>query len=79
MEFEMIRGILAELLKMDENEIFPNTEIDRDLGMNSLEMFSLMVKLEKAFEISLDIQIFLKMVCVKDIVVFIQQRKIYRG
>lgn len=52
MEFEMLKKIVSEVLKIDPNEIKPETTFANDLGADSLDLLQIVMGLEEAFNIS---------------------------
>ena len=53
MEFEKIKAIIAEVLKVDENEITMETTFTDDLGADSLDVFQIIMGLEEEFDIEI--------------------------
>ena len=51
MEFEKIRGIIAEHLGREEAEITLETSFTEDLGADSLDLFQIISELEEAYDI----------------------------
>ena len=47
MEFEKIKAIIAEVLNVDENEITMETTFTDDLGADSLDVFQIIMGLQK--------------------------------
>lgn len=74
MEFEKVRNILAAKLDIPANDITPDTVFTRDLGLDSLEMLSLIIEVEKEFEIVLDMESIGRLNTVADAVAYIRQR-----
>ena len=56
MELEKIREIVAELMSRDVSEINEHTRFLRDLGMDSLDVFQLMVEVEAYFGIDIRVE-----------------------
>ncbi len=54
MEFEKVCKSIAEVLGVDPAEISPETTFLEDLGADSLDIFQIIMKIEKEFEIKLD-------------------------
>ena len=54
MEFEKLKKIIAEVLNVDEEEITMDTTFVDDLGADSLELFQILMGVEKEFDISID-------------------------
>ena len=51
MVFEKIKAILADQFDIDEDSINPETNIQEDLGADSLDVVDLIMSLEDEFEI----------------------------
>lgn len=51
MVFEKIKAILAEQFSVDEDSITPDTNIQEDLGADSLDVVDLIMSIEEEFEI----------------------------
>ncbi len=56
MELERLRGIIAEVLHVDEREVEKETRFFDDLGADSLDIFQIVTKAEDVFEITLTAQ-----------------------
>lgn len=54
MTFEVVRGIIAEQLKIDEEEITQETSFANDLDVDSLDLFQILSDLETRFDIIID-------------------------
>ena len=54
MEFEKLKGIIADVLNVDENEITMNTTFVDDLGADSLDVFQHMSGVEDACDIEIE-------------------------
>ena len=51
MVFEKIKAILAEQFSVDEDTITPDTNIQEDLGADSLDVVDLIMSIEEEFDI----------------------------
>ena len=51
MEFEKLKGIIAEVLNVDVGEITMDTTFVDDLGADSLDIFQIIMGLEEEFDI----------------------------
>ena len=51
MEFEKLKGIIADVLNVDENEITMETTFVDDLGADSLDVFQIIMGIEEEFDI----------------------------
>ena len=53
MEFEKLKGIIAEVLNVDVGEITMDTTFVDDLGADSLDIFQIIMGLEEEFDIEI--------------------------
>ena len=53
MEFEKLKGIIADVLNVDENEITMETTFVDDLGADSLDVFQIIMCIEEEFDIEI--------------------------
>ncbi len=53
MVLEKVKVILAEQFDVDESEILPETDIQQDLGADSLDVVDLLMSLEDEFEVEI--------------------------
>ena len=53
MEFEKLKGIIADVLNVDENEITMDTTFVDDLGADSLDVFQIIMGIEEEFDIEI--------------------------
>ncbi|WP_350342875.1 acyl carrier protein [Proteinivorax tanatarense] len=72
MVFEKIKGIVEEQLDIDE-EITKETSFE-DMGVDSLDIFQLVVELEEAFEIEIDDSEAASMKTIGDAVEFVEKK-----
>lgn len=68
MEFEKIRGIIAEVLNVEESEITLDSTFIDDLGADSLDVFQIIMGLEEEFDIEIPNEEAEKIVTVSDAV-----------
>ena len=68
MEFEKLKGIIADVLNVDENEITMETTFVDDLGADSLDVFQIIMGIEEEFDIEIDQEEAEKIVTVGDAV-----------
>lgn len=54
MEFDKVCKCIAEVLNVDPMEIGPETTFLEDLGADSLDIYQIIMKIEKTFEIKID-------------------------
>ena len=54
MEFEKLQKIIAEVMKVSEEEIRPETTFVDDLGADSLDVFQIIMGIEEEFDIEID-------------------------
>jgi len=53
MEFEKLKGIIADVLNVDEGEITMDTTFVDDLGADSLDVFQIIMGIEEEFDIEI--------------------------
>ena len=68
MEFEKLKGIIADVLNVDENEITMETTFVDDMGADSLDVFQIIMGIEEEFDIEIDQEEAEKIVSVGDAV-----------
>ena len=68
MEFEKLKKIIVDVLKVDENEITMDTTFIDDLGADSLDVFQIIMGLEEEFDIEIPNEQAEKIVTVGDAV-----------
>ncbi len=54
METEKIFGIIADVMHTEPGNILNQTRFTEDLGMDSLSMYEVMIRIEKEFDIEFD-------------------------
>ena len=54
MEFQKLQKIIAEVLSIDDTDIVQEIIFIDDLGADSLELFQILMGVEKEFDISID-------------------------
>ena len=68
MEFEKLKGIIADVLNVDENEITMETTFVDDLGADSLDVFQIIMGIEEEFDVEIEQEEAEKIVSVGDAV-----------
>ena len=68
MEFEKLQDIIADVLNVQKEEIKPETTFVDDLGADSLDIFQIIMGIEKEFDIEIDNDEAEKIVTVQDAV-----------
>jgi len=68
MEFAKLKGIIAEVLNVDEDEITMDTTFVDDLGADSLDVFQIIMGIEEEFDIEIPTEAAEKIVTVGDAV-----------
>ena len=68
MEFEKLKGIIADVLNVDEEEITMDTTFADDLGADSLDVYQIIMGLEEEFDIEIPQEEVEKIVSVGDAV-----------
>lgn len=67
MEFEKIRDIIAEVLKIDKKEVLPEASLVDDLGVDSMNLLRIILRLEEEFKINISQAEAAGMVTVQDV------------
>ena len=75
MEFEKLKGIIADVLNVDEDEITMDTTFVDDLGADSLDVFQIIMGIEEEFDIEIAQEEAEKIVSVGDAVEAIRSLK----
>ena len=68
MEFQKLQKIIGDVLEVDPEEIGPETAFVEDLGADSLDIFQIIMGIEKEFDIEIDNDEAEKIVTVQDAV-----------
>ncbi|PNV63887.1 acyl carrier protein [Clostridium sp. chh4-2] len=68
MEFEKLKGIIAEVLNVEADEISLSTTFVDDLGADSLDIFQIVMGIEEEFDIEIPTEAAEKIVSVGDAV-----------
>lgn len=53
MEFEKLQGIIADVMKVEPDEITMDTTFTDDLGADSLDVFQIIMGIESEFDIEI--------------------------
>lgn len=72
MAFEKIKKIIAEQLSIEEEEVQLNSTFTDDLGVDSLEIFEIVMSLEDEFNIEIPNEDIENMKTVGDIVKYVE-------
>jgi acyl carrier protein len=75
MEFEKIKENIAQILNVEPTDITMETSFTEAFGIDSLQMFQLMVGLEDVFGMQFEPNVMEKIETVSDIVSYIQEKK----
>ena len=74
MVFEKVRDILAEQFDVDKEEITENTDIQQDLGADSLDVVDLIMSIEDEFDFEIPDDQIENIRTVSDLVDFIESK-----
>ncbi len=66
MDFEKLRGMIAEILSIEPESIRPDTKLKDELGADSLDLFQLVVELEERYDVEVPDDELEKIVTVQD-------------
>ena len=75
MEFEKIKKIIAEVLSVDADEITMDTTFMEDLGVDSLDLFELVMTLEEEFGIEIPSEDLENITTVGAVIEYIENKK----
>ena len=75
MEFEKLKGLIVDVLNVDEDEITMDTTFVDDLGADSLDVFQIIMGIEEEFDIEIAQEEAEKIVSVGDAVEAIRNLK----
>jgi acyl carrier protein len=70
--FEKVKKLLVEQMGIDEKSITPEAKLIADLELNSLELAEFILTCEEEFRITIQDEDLKKLVCVKDIVDYVE-------
>ena len=70
--FETIKNLLIDQMGIDEKLITPEAKLIADFELNSLELAEFILTCEEEFKISIKDEDLKKLVCVNDIVEYIE-------
>ena len=73
MEFEIVKKIVAQITNLDPDAITENTAFADDLGVDSLDLFQILMAVEEQFEVEISEEDAQSVVTVGDIVRKISQ------
>ena len=74
MVFEKVKNVIVEQLGIDEVEVTMESNLTDDLGVDSLEIFEIVMSLEEAFEIEIPNEDIENIKDVKGIVKYIEAK-----
>lgn len=74
MTFDKIKKVIAEHLDMDESEIKIESTFADDLGIDSLDIFEIVMELEDEFDMEIPTEDLEDMKKVKDLVTYINSK-----
>lgn len=72
--FEKLKTILIDELSLNADEIVPEAELVKDLGINSLELADLVLLCEDEFGIEFEEEDIHKLITVDDVVKYLEER-----
>lgn len=72
---QKVKEIIVDKLTVDENEVTPQAEFNKDLGADSLDTVELIMEFEKEFGISIPDDKAEGITTVKDAIDFIEEAK----
>ncbi|MEL1135879.1 acyl carrier protein [Desulfitobacterium sp. THU1] len=75
MVFQKIAAILAEIIGIDDEDITPNTELNREYGIKPVDLAKLIIECERTFQITIHDEDVYRFRCVNDLVEYIERIK----
>lgn len=76
---ERVCKVTAELLKVDENTITPESDFVKDLGAESIQSIELVAAFEEEFDLEMDEEAALQVKSVGDAITFIDKVRAEQG
>ena len=73
--FEMLKSIAVNDIGIDADKITPESNIIKDLGLDSLDIVDMLMKVEETFGVTIDDGDVVEMKTVADVVRFIENAK----
>ena len=73
--FEMLKAIAVNDIGIDADKITPESNIIKDLGLDSLDIVDMLMKVEETFGVTIDDSDVVEMKTVADVVRFIENAK----
>ncbi|MGI6154250.1 MAG: acyl carrier protein [Christensenellaceae bacterium] len=77
--YERVKRLLQEYACIEPDQIRPESTLQQDLGLNSLDVVNVIVEFEEEFGIEVDEEDIRSFVRVQDIVDYLQQAKAPTG
>ncbi|MCY6958154.1 acyl carrier protein [Clostridium brassicae] len=74
MTFERVRKVVAEHLSMNESEILLGSNFSDDLGIDSLDIFEIVMELEEEFGMEIPTEDLEDMKKIEDLVAYINSK-----
>lgn len=71
---EQVKELVIKQLKVEPDKVTPEATIREDLGADSLDATELVITIESAFQISIPDEDALRLVTVKDVVEYVEQK-----
>ncbi|MGI1659207.1 MAG: acyl carrier protein [Desulfitobacterium sp.] len=75
MVFQKIAAILAEIIGIDDEDITPNTELNREYGIKPVDLAKLIIECERTFQITIHDEDVYRFRSVNDLVEYIERIK----
>ncbi|AEB74729.1 acyl carrier protein [Clostridium botulinum] len=74
MTFERVRKVMAEHLEMNEEEIKLESDFQEDLGVDSLDIFEIVMEIEDEFDLEIPNEDIEDVKTVKDLVKYLDSK-----
>jgi len=73
--FEEIREIIADQIGVDQSEIKETSSFKEDLGIDSLDLFEIVMQLEEKYDVEIDSSELEDVKNIKDVIDFLDKKK----
>ncbi len=72
---EEIKSIICDYIDIDPDEIKPESELRKDIGMSSLDLINLAVEIEDSFGVTVSNEDISAIATVKELIAYIELKK----
>lgn len=72
---EEIKSIICDYIDIEPDEITPDSELRKDIGMSSLDLINLAVEIEDRYDVTVSNADISAMATVKELITYIELRR----